>query len=70
MSVIIYTVDSCPTCEKALADYKRRGIAFEERNVYRKQEWLEEAEKLSPTRTVPIIITDGNIEHGFQGKFG
>ncbi len=70
MSTIIYTVDGCPTVEKALEDFRLRGIEFEERNVYTRNDWLEEAEQLSPTRTVPIIITDGKIEHGFQGKLG
>jgi glutaredoxin len=66
----MYTVEGCPTCEKAKHDLNRQGIIFEERDVYLNEEWLAEAEKLSPNRTVPVIITDGKVAVGFRGKEG
>jgi len=66
----MYTVEGCPTCEKAKHNFDRQGVLFEERDVYLNEEWLAEAEKLSPNRTVPIIISDGTVEVGFRGKEG
>jgi glutaredoxin len=66
----MYTQDGCPTCERAKSYYDNQKIVYEERNINRDEKWLEEAEALSPSRTVPITITDGKIEHGFQGRLG
>lgn len=66
---IVYTLSTCPTCEDLRADWARRGIAFEERQVDENQAWLDEA--LAYDDTVPIIVYDGGrVEVGFAGESG
>ena len=70
MQVIIYSQDGCPTCDRAKEWYRRQGIPFEERDVFKNEKWQKEAEELSPSHTVPVIIRDGQVEQGFNGKLG
>ncbi len=66
---IVYTLPSCPTCDDLRSEWNRKGIAFEERMVSQKQEWLDEALKYGDA--VPIVVyEDGKIEIGFAGEVG
>jgi glutaredoxin len=66
---IVYTLSTCPTCEKLRRAWKQQGIAFEERPVNQRQAWLDEA--LRHADTVPIVVhPDGRVEVGFQGETG
>lgn len=68
-AVIIYTLRSCPTCDKAKTALRERGIEFEERRVDEREEWWDEALKYSVT--VPVIIwNDGDVEIGWEGEHG
>ncbi|MEE9285307.1 MAG: glutaredoxin domain-containing protein [Dehalococcoidia bacterium] len=68
-SVVIYTLRSCPTCDKAMTDMRERGIDFEERRVDDNPQWWDEALKYA--FTVPVIIwADGDIEIGWDGEHG
>jgi hypothetical protein len=66
--VIVYTLPECDVSEVALTDLRAQGINVEERNVMRKQEWFDEALKISVF--VPIVIRGAEIEVGWKGALG
>jgi len=66
--LIIYTLRTCPTCERARRDLTADGIEFEERCVEDDPRWFEEASRLGIT--VPIIVRDGKVEIGWKGEVG
>jgi glutaredoxin len=69
MSVIVYTLRNCPTCDKARAALNERGVAFEERGVDDNVEWWDEVQKYA--LTVPVIIWEnGDVEVGWEGEHG
>jgi glutaredoxin len=69
MSVIVYSLRSCPTSDKAKAALTERGVSFEERRVDDEVQWWEEALKYS--LTVPVIIWEnGDVEIGWEGEHG
>ena len=51
---ILYTLTTCPTCMQLKLDLKKNGKEYEERQVDKNQEWLNEA--LTYADTVPIMI--------------
>ncbi len=53
-NVIIYTADNCKFCEAAKQVLIQKGVAYEERNVYRSEQFLSEARELG-NRWLPII---------------
>ncbi len=66
--VVIYTKTGCPYCAAAKAHYTSEKIAFEERNVHSKKEWLDELLKHSGgQRKVPVIVDKGRVQVGFNG---
>ena len=66
---VVYTLSSCPTCDKLRRTWKRRGIVYEERGVDHNQKALDEALLLGDR--VPIIVyPDGRVEIGFEGEEG
>jgi glutaredoxin len=66
--LIIYTLRTCPTCERARRDLTAEGLDFEERCVEDDPRWFEEASQLGIT--VPIIVRDGKVEIGWKGEVG
>ena len=65
---ILYTLRGCPTCEKAKQGLSRRGVQFEERMVDDNPAWWKEAVALAAT--VPIFVSEGRVEVGWQGEVG
>ena len=65
---ILYTLRDCPTCEKARKGLSRRGVSFEERVVDDNPTWWKEAVALAAT--VPILVSDGRVEVGWEGEAG
>ena len=65
---ILYTLRGCPTCEKAKRGLSQRGVQFEERMVDDNPAWWKEAVALAAT--VPILISEGRVEVGWQGEVG
>jgi glutaredoxin len=65
---ILYTLRGCPTCEKAKRGLGQRGVEFEERMVDGNPTWWKEAVALAAT--VPILVSDGRVEVGWQGEAG
>jgi glutaredoxin len=68
---IVYALESCPACAALRQAWTAESIAFEERRVDEKQEWMNEARKYGDV--VPIIVyPDGRVDNTgrFGGKFG
>ena len=65
---ILYTLRDCPTCAKAKRGLSQRGVQFEERVVDDNAAWWKEAVALAAT--VPILVSDGGVEVGWEGEVG
>jgi glutaredoxin len=58
--ITVYTIGSCPASAQLKKDLTAKGIAFEERQVDQKQEWLDEA--LIHGDIIPMIVyEDGKV---------
>ena len=66
--LIMYTLRTCPTCERARKDLTADGIDFEERVIDDNDEWFKEASALAIT--VPILVRGDKIEVGWKGESG
>ena len=66
--IIVYTLSDCPTCLKLKASWRRKKIQFEERQVDKNQQWMDEALALSDT--VPVIVQGQTVTIGFEGELG
>jgi glutaredoxin 3 len=69
-NVIIYTLNYCPFCKKALDFFKEKGIAFEEIDVTYDEESMTEKIKsmfkLDKEVTFPQIIIDKQNIGGYS----
>ena len=66
--LIMYTLRTCPTCERARADLTADGVAFEERVIDDNSQWFEQASRLAIT--VPILVRGDVVEVGWKGESG
>jgi glutaredoxin len=66
--LIMYSLRTCPTCERARADLSAEGIEFEERVIDDNSEWFDEASRLA--LTVPILVRGEEVEVGWKGESG
>ncbi|MBU1320088.1 MAG: glutaredoxin family protein [candidate division Zixibacteria bacterium] len=66
--VTIYTKPGCPYCAAAMEDLKKRGVSYIEFDVTASKKYADDALKHSNgQRTVPIIVTAGEVKVGFNG---
>ncbi len=69
--VILYTLSTCPTCDKARQVLTERGVPFEERVLDDRADWQEEVVRLSNQYSVPVLVhPDGRVEVGIDGEVG
>ena len=66
--LIIYTVRTCATCERARRELTEEGVAFEERMIDDNPQWFDEASRLG--LTVPILVRGDRVEVGWKGEVG
>ena len=66
--LIMYTLRTCPTCERAREDLTADGVDFEERAIDDNAEWFDEASQLG--LTVPILVRGDAVEVGWKGESG
>ncbi len=67
--VIVYTLSNCSASALLREDWTKEGKDFEERQVDKNQQWLDEAVKYGDA--VPIIVyPDGKIEIGYKNMVG
>jgi glutaredoxin len=65
--VIIYTQPTCPPCQEEKLWLKEHGIDFEDRDIRKKQEYMQEAIDLGASATPVTVIKD---ENGQEVVFG
>lgn len=61
MRIILYTKPNCGWCDEVRDLLDKKGIDFEERNVYEKPEYFEELIAKSKQTLTPTIDIDGEI---------
>lgn len=66
--LIMYTLRTCPTCERARRDLTEEGVEFEERVIDDNAQWFDEASRLG--LTVPILVRGDKVEIGWKGEVG
>ncbi len=66
--LIMYTLRTCPTCERAREDLTADGVDFEERMIDDNAKWFDEASQLG--LTVPILVRGDAVEVGWKGESG
>lgn len=66
--LVIYTLRTCPTCDRARRDLTAEGIDFEERVIDDNAQWFDEASRLAIT--VPILVRGDQVEVGWKGEMG
>ena len=64
--VTVYTMPSCPWCEKVKEFLKKSKIEFQERNVIGDLDARREAFEKSGQRGVPVLDIDGTIIVGYK----
>jgi glutaredoxin len=71
--VIIYTQETCPPCHAEKLWLKENGIVFEEKDIRKNEQYLQELIELGASATPATIIKDEKNEEfilGFdQAKF-
>lgn len=66
--IIIYTKTGCPYCQKALADYRAKGIKVKEINTSEDTAAKSLVKEKYGATKVPVIVEDGKlISAGYNG---
>lgn len=68
MNVIIYTIQTCPWCDKLKTFLKNKKIKFEERDVKEEGKWRQELLEKTSQTAVPVTEIDGELTIGFDEK--
>ena len=65
--VKVYSLTSCPWCDKVKKYLKSKGVEYEECNIEISDEALAECKKLTNDEAVPVTTADGkNFVLGFD----
>jgi glutaredoxin 3 len=66
--VVIYTKTGCPYCQKAVEDYKARGVEFKEVNTSLDTAAKQLVQDKFGARRVPVIVENGKlVSTGYNG---
>ena len=57
--VKVYSLTSCPWCDKVKKYLKSKGVEYEECNIETSDEALAECQKLTGDEAVPVTTADG-----------
>lgn len=66
MKIKIFTTPTWPYCHKLKEFLSEKGITYEESDVARDPQALDEMVKLSGKRAVPITVIDNDVIVGFD----
>ena len=66
-TVRVYTADDCPHCDALRRDLDRRGVRFEEVNLSRRPERLEELRDHTWEHRLPVVVDHERVSIGFNG---
>ena len=65
--VKVYSLTTCPWCDKVKKYLKSKGVDYEELNIETNEAALAECQKLTGDEAVPVTTTDGkNYVLGFD----
>ncbi len=62
----VYSITSCPWCDKAKRYLKQKGVSYEERNIELNAADAAACEKLSGDTMVPVITNGTDYVVGFD----
>ena len=65
-TVKIYSTPTCPYCIRAKSYLDAKGLSYENIDVAKDKQGLEEMVKISGQMGVPVIVVDGEIIMGFD----
>lgn len=68
MNIIVYTIPTCPWCDKLKTFLKKKKILFEERDVKEEAQWREELLIKTSQIAVPVTEIDDELIVGFDEK--
>ena len=65
--VTVYSITTCPWCEKTKKYLASKGVEFEVRNIEENEDYAKECLQLSGDTMVPVTTIDGkNFVLGFD----
>lgn len=64
--VKVYSMDACSWCQKAKAYLAQKGVSYQEVNVERDVQGLQEMLSLSGQQGVPVLNINGKVVVGFD----
>ena len=66
MPLKVYTTPTCPWCKEAKAFLEGKGVAFQEVDVSKDRNLVEELHKISGQLGVPVVTDGTTIVIGFN----
>ena len=64
---VVYSITTCPWCDKLKKYLKSKGVEYEERNIEENEQYAKECLALSGDTMVPVMTVDGkNYIIGFN----
>lgn len=70
MTLVMYSMADCPTCERARREMDLEGVPYEERLVDGNAAWQQDVLRLTLQRTVPVFVKGSRVVVGFHGERG
>ncbi len=64
--VKIYSTPTCPQCQAAKRYFKSKGVEYQELDVASDARARVEMMGIAQTRSVPVIVVDGQVFVGFD----
>lgn len=64
--VKIYSTPTCPQCQAAKRYFKDKGVEYQELDVASDARARVEMMGIAQTRSVPVIVVDGQVFVGFD----
>lgn len=65
-TLLIYSTNTCPWCDKAKAWMQSEGIPYQEIDVTTDTERQQELFAMTNQKTVPVLVRDGRYVVGFD----
>lgn len=66
-AVRVFVADGCAASAALIADFRRRGVDFEEVNLSREPQRLAELRRLSWEHRLPVVADHERVSIGFGG---
>jgi glutaredoxin len=70
MTLVMYSLRTCPTCVEARREMDEQGVVYEDRIVDDSPQLRADVVRLTGQRTVPVFVKGDVVTVGFHGKRG